>query len=105
MTAIQSRGVEQFTEVFRPGTDNVCMLNRMPSFDVFVSLMTSFHRNRHHKWKENHIHDIFALALAVPYCDIVLTDKEMASHVKRTRVDKRMGTVVLSKLEDLCERL
>ena len=105
MSAIHSRGIEGFKEVFRPGTDDVRVLDRMPSFDVFVSLMTSLHKNPNHGWKDNHIHDIFALVLTIPYCDIVVTDKEMAYHVKRTGVDERMDTVVLSKLEDLSKHL
>ena len=104
-SAFRSRGVERLESVIRPGTDDVCVLDRMPSFDVFVSLMTSLHRNPKHRWKENHVHDIFALALTVPYCDIVVTDKEMASHVKRTGVAKRMGTVVLSRLGDLSKHI
>lgn len=102
---LRSRGVERLEEVFRPDSDDICVLDRMPSFDVYVSLMTSLHKNPNHGWKANHIHDIFALALTIPYCDIVLTDREMASHVRRTGVDKRMDTVVLSKLEDLSEHL
>lgn len=102
---LRNRGVERLEEVFRPDSDDICQMDRMPSFDVFVSLMTSLHKNPNHGWKENHIHDIFALALTVPYCDIVLTDREMVSHVRRTGVDQRMDTVVLSKLEDLSEHL
>lgn len=104
-SAFRIRGVEQLEEVFRPGTDDVCVLDRMPSFDVFVSLMTSLHKNPKHKWKQNHIHDVFALALTVPYCDIVVTDKEMTSHVNRTGVDKRMDTVVVSKLTHVSEHI
>ena len=104
-SAFRDRGVEKLEEVFRPGTDDVCVLDRMPSFDVFVSLMKSLHKNPKHKWKENHIHDIFALALTVPYCDIVVTDKEMTSHVKRTGVDKRMGTIVVSNVTEVSEHI
>ena len=104
-SAFRSRGIELLEEVFRPGTDDVCVLDRMPSFDVFVSLMTSLHKNPKHMWKQNHIHDVFALALTVPYCDVVVTDKEMSSHVKRTGVGKRMGTVVVSKLADVSEHI
>lgn len=75
--------------------------NSMPSFDVFVSMKTAFHRNPAHRWKPNHIHDIDALASAVPYCDIVVTDKEAASHLTQTGVAGRLQTTVLSRVEDL----
>jgi hypothetical protein len=75
--------------------------NSMPSFDVSVSMKTAFHRNPDHRWKPNHIHDIDALASTVPYCDIVITDKEAASHLIRTGVAGRFQTTVLSRIEDL----
>lgn len=73
----------------------------MPSFDVSVSLKTAYHRNPAHRWRPNHIHDIDALASTVPYCDIVATDKEAASHLVRTGVAGRLGTTVLTSLSDL----
>jgi hypothetical protein len=76
-------------------------LDSMPSYDVSVSLKTAYHRNPEHSWKPNHIHDIDALASTVPYCDIVVTDREAASHLHRTGVADRFGTTALSTLSDL----
>jgi hypothetical protein len=75
--------------------------NSMPSFDVSVSMKAAYHRNPAHRWKPNHIHDIDALASTVPYCDVVVTDKEAASHLIRTGVAGRFQTTVLSRVEDL----
>lgn len=75
--------------------------NSMPSFDVSVSMKTAYHRNPAHRWRPNHIHDIDALASTVPYCDIVVTDKEAASHLMQTGVASRFQTTVLSRVEDL----
>lgn len=77
----------------------------MPSFDVSVTLKAAYHRNPAHTWKPNHIHDIDALASTVPYCDIVLTDKEAASHLDRTGLADRFETTVLSRIEDLAPLL
>lgn len=77
----------------------------MPSFDVSVSLKTAYHRNPAHRWKPNHVLDIDALASTVPYCDIVVTDKEAASHVIRTGLADRLETTVLSSLADLPRHL
>lgn len=79
--------------------------NSMPSFDVSVSMKTAYHRNPAHGWKPNHIHDIDALASTVPYCDIVVTDKEAASHLIQTGVAGRFQTTVLSRVEDLISLL
>ena len=77
----------------------------MPSFDVSVSLKTAYHRNPAHRWKPNHIQDIDALASTVPYCDIVVTDKEAASHLDQTGVAGRFQTTVLSSISDLPRHL
>ena len=47
----------------------------MPSSRVAISLKTCYHRDGRHQWTPNDIHDIDALAVAVPYCDAVFTDK------------------------------
>jgi len=73
----------------------------MPSFDVSVSLKTAYHRNPAHNWTPNDIYDIDALASTLPYCDIVLTDKQAASTVVQSGLSKRFEAVVLPHLADL----
>ena len=73
----------------------------MPSFNVLVTLKTSLHRDPNHKWTNNDFYDIGALALTIPYCDVVLTDRSMLSHVARHNLSQRYATVVLSRLDDL----
>ena len=73
----------------------------MPSFNVSVTLKTSLHRDPNHKWTNNDFYDIGALALTIPYCDVVLTDRSMLSHVARHNLSQRYGTAVLSRLDDL----
>ncbi len=47
----------------------------MPSSLVAITLKTRYHADSNHRWTTNDIHDIDALAVAVPYCDAVFTDK------------------------------
>jgi hypothetical protein len=77
----------------------------MPSFDVAVSLKTALHQNLHHQWTANDIHDIDALGSAVPYCDVVVTDKAMAATLRTAGLDSRLNTLVLARLEDLPDAL
>jgi len=77
----------------------------MPSFDVAVSLKTSYHRDPNHRWTTNDLHDIDALGSALPYCDVVVTDKAVAEHARRTGLDDRLQTTVLSNLTDLIQHL
>src|SRR5215211_4633925 len=55
-------------------------VDSMPSADVCVSLMTAAHRNPETKWTGNDMFDIDALSVAVPYCDVVVTERH-ARHV------------------------
>ena len=81
------------------------VFDAMPSFDVVVTLKTEYHRNPNHRWTPNDIFDIDALATTLPYCDVVVTDKAIASHATQTGLAERLNTVVLSDLADLPERL
>jgi hypothetical protein len=77
----------------------------MPSFDVAVTLKTAYHRDPLHRWTPNDIHDIDAMGSTVPYCDIVVTDKAVASHANQTKLAERLGTIVVSQLSDLLQHL
>lgn len=58
-------------------------LLRMPSQRAVIELKTSYHRNPTHRWTTNDLHDINAMSLALPYCDVVLTDAAARSHALR----------------------
>ena len=77
----------------------------MPTFDVAVTLKASYHRNPNHPWKRNDIFDIDAMSTVLPYCDVVVTDKAMKSHIEQTKLAKRLNTKVLANLDDLAEPL
>jgi hypothetical protein len=50
-------------------------IRSMPSTEVSIEIKTAWHRNGDKRWTPNDIYDIDALSLAVPYCDIVVTEK------------------------------
>jgi hypothetical protein len=77
----------------------------MPSNSVVISMKTAYHRNGQHNWTANDIHDIDALAVAVPYCDAVLTDKAARNAVVSMKVDRRAGTFMPRTAGDLAEWL
>lgn len=77
----------------------------MPSTYVAIALKTTRHRDATLRWTANDINDIDALSLAVPYCDVVVTEK-FAHHVLAvSRVAERTNTIVLRRLPDLLEHL
>ena len=57
----------------------------MPSTRVAVSLKTHFHKNPQHNWDTHDMHDIDALAVAVPYCHAVFTDSAMWNALTSSR--------------------
>ena len=75
--------------------------NAMPSFDVGVTLKSSLHRDRNYKWRNNDIYDIRGLALTIPYCDVIVTDRSMCSHVERHHLLEHYDTVVIPTLAEL----
>ncbi len=104
LRGLTARGAE-FEEAFTVPAAARSAFDSMPSFDVAVSLKTAYHRNPSHRWTPNHIQDIDALASTVPYCDIVVTDKEATSHLLQTGVADRLQTTVLSSLLKLADYL
>ncbi|MFF5500536.1 hypothetical protein [Streptomyces roseolus] len=73
----------------------------MPSADVDVTLTTAAHRNRDKSWQANDIFDIDALSIAVPYCDVVVTERHSCSVLNATKVPRKAGTRVVPTLSDL----
>jgi hypothetical protein len=100
-----ARGVAErglaLEQLFPKPQDARRAFDSMPSFDVAVSLKTELHRDSNHRWTSNDIHDIDALGSTLAYCDIVVTDKAIASAARRARLPERLGTTLLSSLHDL----
>ena len=103
--AIQNRGVESLEHVFSTPSSARAAFDAVPSFDVSVSLKTAYHRDANHLWIYNDLYDISAMASTLPYCDVVVTDKEVASHIERSGLSERLNTRVLSSIADLPEFL
>ncbi|MEM1332746.1 MAG: hypothetical protein AAGG08_04730 [Actinomycetota bacterium] len=97
---LHDRGVS-LSSVFTDPEMTRSAVKAMPSFLVAVTLKAAYHRNPEHKWKRNDIHDIDALGSTVPYCDVVVTDKAAATHVRSAGLPERFNTHVLHRLDDL----
>jgi hypothetical protein len=77
----------------------------MPGADVWITLLTAMHRNPQTQWTVNDIHDVDALCVAVPYCDVVATERH-ASHLLHARgLPERIGTNVVTNLDDAVEAI
>lgn len=52
-------------------------------------------------WTMNAVHDIDALSMAVPYCHVVVPDREMASLLSRSGTGSHYGTKIVTTLSEL----
>ena len=78
--------------VFRQDAEARAAFAEMPSYDVAVTMKASYHRDATQNRR---------VGLDAPYCDIVVTDKAVAAHARRTGLAARLGGTVLSRLDEL----
>lgn len=81
------------------------LVRSMPSSEVSVELKRAAHRNPQLGWTANDVFDIDAMSVAVPYCDIVVTERRACATVRAAHLDRRMNTVVVASPADLITAL
>jgi hypothetical protein len=70
-----------------------------------ISLKKGYYRDANHNWTISDIRDIGALSLAVPYCDVVVTDRQVAHALTAAKLGEHFGTSIFSRLSELVEAL
>lgn len=89
-------------ELLRDNTfDGRELLEHIPSRVVARCLRSTRHRNRQTKWKANDLQDIGGLAFAIPYCDVVCTEKSWVHHASADGLDRRFSTRLVSDVGEL----
>jgi hypothetical protein len=82
--------------------DNIeVFARRIPSIDVVSRLMFERDKNVNNRAKPNDIKDSYFLELAIPYANIVLTEKQWAHLANNKRLATDYGTVVTAKTTQL----
>lgn len=81
------------------------LLLAMPSRRVAVTVRQRYHRDLQHKWTVNDLRDIDALSVAVPYCDVVVTDHAARTAITHAHLDRRFSTIVTSRRQELLQSL
>lgn len=77
----------------------------MPSRKVAAAIRIVYYKDVGHIWKVNDLRDIEALALAVPSCDVVVTDKAVCDALRQASFAEPGYATVLSNRRDLLDRL
>jgi len=87
------------------------ILSSIAKFESFfknIPCMYTFHTlnyirntNTSRSIKSNDTYDLSALSIAVPYCDIVVTEKEWASTLNKKKFGEIYDTKIISRIQDL----
>lgn len=79
------------------------LVRAMPPSEVSVEMKTALHRDavRARRWSPNDVIDIDMTSLAVPYCDVMVTEQHVHHVITTAHLGDRMGTVMLRDLRDL----
>jgi len=72
----------------------------LPSMHVAYEMRRIRHRNPQQSWKPNDLNDIAALSIAIPDCEVVVTERHWRGVLTDAHLDTRYGTAIL---DDLCE--
>jgi hypothetical protein len=98
--AVEARSLE-LAELIDDIDEARRLTDSMPSGDAWISLLTAAHRNPRSHWRPNDIFDFDALSVAIPYCDVVVTDRHACSLANAARLPSRLGTKVIATLDEL----
>ena len=84
------------------GRDGITQfVHDIPTADILITFTKANLKNLNRARKKNDIHDMDALAIAVPYCDIVVTEKHAYTQLLEAGVERKYCTKLLKKLENL----
>jgi hypothetical protein len=79
--------------------------------EAVPTILTSSELERHRHvasqkpWERQDLNDIGALSVAIPYCDIVVTERFWTDAAERSELPEKFGTVVTSDLAELTGHL
>jgi hypothetical protein len=83
----------------------VGFFDSMPSVRAAVDAKVGIYWDRQKPWAQGDIYDTDAVAIAVPYCHVVIPDGAAADALVRRKTGDRTGTLVTKKLDELMEAL
>ncbi|WP_370192064.1 hypothetical protein [Streptacidiphilus sp. MAP5-52] len=104
--AIMAAGFTQDRLPFHSKEELTNFLMALPSCRVITQMQFHYLKDVHRDWTINDLRDLDALSIAIPYCDIVVTDKKARdAAVNRARLDREFDTLIFSSLKDLADHL
>jgi hypothetical protein len=77
----------------------------MPSINVYLTLIATRDKELTRPIDRNDYKDIMGLAIAMPYCNLVVSEKHWGHMAKRLKFDKQYDTVLITDARELPEKL
>lgn len=100
--ALLNAGFSKNRTPFRSKEEYTDFLMSLPSRRVAAMIQYHYLRDVQRDWTINDLRDIDALSTAIPYCDIVATDKKAwDASVNRAHLDNEFNTAIFCRLSDL----
>jgi len=95
------RGREDIESLVR--NDVLRLITEVPPLDVEVCLAVQHQQQWDRPETINDVRDVSHLCMAIPYCDVVITERYWVDKIKREKLDERYGTKVSSDLSFLLQ--
>lgn len=95
----------QIDDIFTDPVGGSRFVMSMPSSAVTVSMKAQYHQDPNRTWSVNDMYDIEALAITLPYCDVVFTDASARDAAIRRGLDQHFGTALPRRPEELTDLL
>lgn len=92
-------GMDELLDNMRP------IVEAIPSRWVEMKLRHQRQANPQKAWHGHDLNDVTALAIAVPYCDVVVTERSWSSMLDAAKVPARFGHTVTPRLRDVVDLL
>lgn len=90
---------------FKSKDEMTDFVDHLPSRRVAARMYVQYVKNRSVEWKVNDLRDVAALSLAIPYCDVVVTDRKAWNAANEARLGDEFGTGIYATLKDLAAHL
>lgn len=88
-------------ETFETPESTLEFLESVPCFDVMTKLTFQIMKNFNRPFHRNDFNDIAFLATAIPYCDVVITEKSWKHHIEQTQLNNKYSTEVYKDINSL----
>lgn len=77
----------------------------VPTRYVYHTLRSSRYMNPQQEWHQHDLADLMALSVAIPYCDVVVTERHWRHVAVQAGLDRKYNTRIMHKLDDAVELL